>query len=171
MIRQRRRDQIARRFGIRADDPLCKNAIARSLGQRAHQIHDRIDETPRKVATQGCEQDRAYFAAPGCGDRQRANDRDRHDEAEQDLGNTIDGIEQPLPFARRCVIHHTPRRHDGHFCDRTGNDPNAARCAGEIMRDPRLGVRTKRSTIFIGRESYSNEPFRLLFDARRDGRG
>ena len=119
MLGQRRRDQSSRRLGIGAYDLLCKRAIARALGQCAHEVHDRVDEPPGEIAAQSGEHDRPHFAAPGRGDRQRADDRDRHDETEQDLGNPIDRIEEPLPFVRRCVIHRASPEHDCLFQDRS----------------------------------------------------
>jgi hypothetical protein len=98
MRRQRAFDDSTPCFRFGAGDALAKGAHSRALRQRAHEVHHRVHETPGEVAPQRRHHDCPDVVAPGGGNRNRADDGDRHDEAEQDLRDAIERIEQRPAF-------------------------------------------------------------------------
>ena len=102
MLRQRLRDQAA--CACSASAPAMRRAsalVARSLGRRPDHVHYGVDEPPGEVAAERRQHHGAHLVPPGRGDRHRADDRDRHDQAEQDLRDPVDRIEQPSALIGR----------------------------------------------------------------------
>ena len=70
---------------------------AAAFGQSAHQEHHGVDESPGEVAA-----DRADKQHPDLltlrHRAERAGEGQRHDQAEEDLGDAGEGIEHPFPF-------------------------------------------------------------------------
>ena len=103
-----RSDQPARSLGIRIRDPLRERAVARALRHGSHEVHHGVDETPREVAAERGHHDGARLVLPGGRDRQGADDGDGHDQAEQDLRDPVDRVEQPLSLVAYRGFHDDP---------------------------------------------------------------
>ena len=67
---------------------------ARAFDQVHQQEDGRVHQAPGQVAAQRPDQHRPHVHPLGLGDAERAGEGQGHDQAEQDLGHAVDGIEQ-----------------------------------------------------------------------------
>src|SRR4030095_4292211 len=99
-------------------------------GQGAHEKHDGIHETPRDVATDDANEQRANVLAAGSGGAGRAGKRERHDQTEKEFRDAGDRIEDAILF-----VHFTASQ------DASGLYVVIARAAASVS-DPRSFWRT-----------------------------
>ena len=98
--RQRPVDEPAPGFGVRRRAHRAhERERAAAIGHRAHQVHDGIDQAPGEVAAQGSGQHVADLVLPRLPDGHRADESERHEQAEEQLRDAVDRAQQGL--ARR----------------------------------------------------------------------
>ena len=95
------------RVGGRADRPE-RREVSAQLAQAPHQVQDAVDDSPRDVASQRADQHRANVFASGFGHAERPGEGQHHDQAEQDLGQPLDRL-QDAPRLLGGDWHHCTR--------------------------------------------------------------
>ena len=76
-----------------------------SFHQGRHEVHDGIDDPPCQVAAERADEHRADFLPTGFGGAQRSRKGEGHDEAEQDLREPVDWLEQAAARQGRGLWH------------------------------------------------------------------
>ena len=94
-----------RRVCVCVDRLFCQLQNAPSFSERAHEIHHGVDEAPRQIATESRHHDRPHLVRSSGGDGQRTDNRHRHDQAEDDLRDSIDRVQQSIPLGKELGSH------------------------------------------------------------------
>ena len=77
---------------------LKRHQVATQLSQARHQVQDAVDDPPRDVASQRADQHRANVFAAGFSHAERTGEGQHHDQAEQDLGQPLDRLQDAPRF-------------------------------------------------------------------------
>ncbi len=91
-----------------------REEIMTALGQRAHEEHDSVHESPGDVAPDHPDEKLANVLSTGGGRAERAREGERHDQPEEDFGDTRDriqeapGLVRPRRFLGRFLLHVGP---------------------------------------------------------------
>ena len=64
-----------------------------AFDQRPYQVHDRVDQAPRQVAADGRQEQSPDLLPPLFRDRDRADESERHEQAEEKFRHTVHGIQ------------------------------------------------------------------------------
>ena len=75
------------------------------FGQTAHQVENRVDDAPGKIAAEGADQHRANLGPVRLRRAERAREREHHDQPEEHLGDPLHRVEERLPRPVRHVRH------------------------------------------------------------------
>ena len=109
--RQRAGNERLARNRVRPAAQACEqDAVACPFGDRAHEIHHRIRESPGEVAAERGDHHRAHLLAPGRRHAERPDERHRHQQAEDHLRDALDRIEHACPLLLPDVSHSPPSR-------------------------------------------------------------